>query len=1390
MQQALWLILAVAAGDDPKVLEVGNGLKVSGTLDKAKSRQVYRVKLHEGGTYVIDMVSPNPKALDPLLRLTEPAGKVLAVDDDGGVSYLSARIVFLAPATATYRIEATSANGAGIGPYTLKITRDDSKKAAVLLTRVSELLLKGDYVSAAAKTRELFETQKKALGPGHWETVDAWRFLEELDRIAALPEAARTELTEAIRQNILANRLRAKHSHAQAAPHFEKALAIRQKILGEESRSTGQSYNNLALNLKEQGKYADAAPLLGKTLDISVKVHGEEHPVTATCYGNLASNLDAQRKYAEAAPLYEKALAIRRKVLGDEHRDVAQCYNDLAVNLHTRGKYAEAAPNFEKALAIRRKILGEEHPHTATSYHNLAFNLHAQAKYAEAAPLYRKALIISRKVLGEEHAETATIYDSLGNNLGRQGKYADAALRLEKALNIRRKILGEDHADTARNYNNLASNLEAQGKYADAAPLYERALRILRKAPGEGHPSTATSYNNLAGNLQARGRYADAAIEFERALMIRRKILGEAHPDTAMSYNNLATNLEVQGKYAEAAPLHEKALAILRKAMGEEHPSTATSCNNLAYNLSVRGKYTEAARLLERSLNTFHKILGEEHAYIAIIHNNMAHNLHTEGKDAAAAPHYEKALAIFRKALGEEVSATAESYHNLAVTLYARGKYAEAAESFHKALAIFRRSLGEQHPTTCISRGGVALNLHAQGKYAEAEAFAATAAESFAVSRLRSSASGLQRASFAAEHSPYTLLAACQARNGKADAAWRSLEAGLARGLLDDLSAQQALPLTPAEQEQQRSLNANLNRLDKEVDKLLAGPARDATAGEQLAKSIGQRTKTEADLAQLAATLAERQVYELARIQRQVPPDAALLAWVDTKGKPKAKDPSGEHWACLLRRDGPPVWVKLPGSGRNGAWTKDDDELPGRFRFAVADQAATAAADVTALKDKLSAQRLAPLVPHLAARNRLAAVRRLIVVPAGEMAGVPVEALSDDYLVSYIPSGSTWARLQELNSPTMWPTLLAVGDPVFRASEKGVAYAGPAPKHGIFIMKVLPGSNAAKNGLKAEDILLRYGDVKLEGPADLARAVKAQMPHAAVAVTLWRAGKTFAVNMPAGALGVQINLQPAGQVVLAQRDADRIIRASRGDGYNPLPGSRAEVEAIARLLPQQATLKLLGSEASEQNLADFASRGELKKYRYVHFATHGDVNPRIAFQSAIILAQDHLPEPADALRGKDFLDGRLTAAELLNWKLDAEMVVLSACQTGLGQKAGGEGYLGFSQALFLAGARSLVVSLWKVDDTATALLMVRFYENLLGRRAGLKTPLPKAEALAEAKRWLRGLTAKEAERLTKNLPSAERIGTASGRPRPATASARPYEHPYYWAAFILIGDPR
>jgi CHAT domain-containing protein len=232
------------------------------------------------------------------------------------------------------------------------------------------------------------------------------------------------------------------------------------------------------------------------------------------------------------------------------------------------------------------------------------------------------------------------------------------------------------------------------------------------------------------------------------------------------------------------------------------------------------------------------------------------------------------------------------------------------------------------------------------------------------------------------------------------------------------------------------------------------------------------------------------------------------------------------------------------------------------------------------------------------------------------------------------------------------------------------------------------------------------------------------------------------------------------------------------------------VEAIAQIFHTRdahATITLLqGSGASEQELDVLVAKDQLARYRYLHLATHGVADNRRALQSALILAQDRLPDPVEqSLAGKPVYDGRLTQI-LRTWNLDADLVTLSACESALGKQGGGEGYLGFAQALFLAGARSVVLSLWKVDDTATALLMTRFYQNLLGARQDLPKPLAKAQALQEAKNWLRHLTAQEVEQRLTELPRGTVVERRSAS---SPAPARPYEHAYYWAAFILMGDP-
>ena len=187
----------------------------------------------------------------------------------------------------------------------------------------------------------------------------------------------------------------------------------------------------------------------------------------------------------------------------------------------------------------------------------------------------------------------------------------------------------------------------------------------------------------------------------------------------------------------------------------------------------------------------------------------------------------------------------------------------------------------------------------------------------------------------------------------------------------------------------------------------------------------------------------------------------------------------------------------------------------------------------------------------------------------------------------------------------------------------------------------------------------------------------------------------------------------------------------RGYSFAPLPNARAEVATLGKLFPGGTTY--LGERASEERM----KREEAGRYRYLHFAAHGYFDGANPERSGIVLAPG----------GSD--DGFLQAREISNFDLRADLVTLSACQSGLGKVLDGEGVQGLSRAFFLAGARSVVVSLWNVNDAATGELMRRFYGHL-------KDGLAKDEALRKAKMALKAQTR--------------------------------WRHPYYWAPFVLQGD--
>ncbi len=1251
----------------------------------------------------------------------------------------------------------------------------------------------------------------------HWETVSARQLLASLERIAGLPAEGRDEAARAYSGLLEANRLAEEKQYADAAelggpvletrrrllgdgdvltlnamndlgaalflatnpdlaePLLREALAGRQALLGPDHPRTMLTRVVLANCCRLQSRFEEAGRLYAESLDGRRRVLGDDHLKTLQLVSRQAHLARDQSHLEEAEKLYRQVLAEYRRVLGDKHEETLGALCDLSLILQDMGKFDEAEEAIREAVDTARRDLEPDDPQSLSILNRWSTLLMGRGRYDEAEPVLLELLAGARKLYGEESSFVALVYQNFGGLYYSSGKLGDAEVYFNKALELRRELFGENNARTLTTMINRAHVLVSLGRLSEAEQAYRQGLEGRRALLGDEHLDTLTAMNSLGYCCRSQGRLSDAEYYFRKSLEGFLRIVPEDHPNTLTAYLNLGHILEAQWRLPEAEPLIRRALAGYRAVYGEDHPRTLLGLHNMAHLLEDQGHLEEAEAAYFETLEGRRRVLGPDHPRTITVLNNLGILARKQGQLDVAEERMRLALADRRRVLGDENPHTLTSIENLGVILMRQDRLEEAEPLIREALDGRRRVLGENHPRTLGSMQNLgrlleekgeldqaellilgaqdglrgifgeahvnitgSLNLlgelyYRKGDLAGATAAWTEAAESFEAARLRSGARGLERVHFAAGHSPLAPLAACLARGGKAVEAWQRFEASLARGLLDTVSSRYARPLSREERQRESDLISRLSKLDERMGRIygMAGP----DAGDEQAV-VGEKLRAERDglLQELAIFQSEisgkygvaaGEVYGLQRIQTRIPAGTALLGWVDVVPTGTAGKKAGEHWACLIRKSGSPVWVALPGSGPGGAWTAADSELIGQLREALGKRARRAAdrRRLALLRQRLRAQRIEPLVPHLAG------ISNLVVLPAGQMAGVPVEALANDYTVSYTPSGTMFAWLGEKRDqgagrgPADRPPLLALGDPVFTSASVTDA---KAPESGDPAVRALPAPGPSRQ--------VRIGSLM------------------------------------------------------------------------PLPGTRREVEAIARLFDppegMPGPLVLLGSAASEQRLDALSVSGQLEGFRYIHLATHGVMDDQVAMRSALILSQDRLGDSLQrVIEGKDVFDGWLTGEQIVRtWKLDADLVTLSGCETALGQEAGGEGYLGFSQALFVAGARSLVLSLWKVDDRATMLLMQRFYENLLGRFSSVRglpgaefepgVAMPRAEALREAKAWLSGLTADEVRELD---PAGNRSGTrdaGSGPSEPVNRlSGKPFEDPRYWAAFILLGDP-
>jgi CHAT domain-containing protein/tetratricopeptide (TPR) repeat protein len=969
---------------------------------------------------------------------------------------------------------------------------------------------------------------------------------------------------------------------------------------------------------------------------------------------------------------------------------------------------------YDRALAVAEELLAQHESTADTRRYELE----------DAERLVSMLRTIA--ALPEDAQREMMVADSAAVALGPlldEGAFDEAIALLRDQVDTRRRHLGDNGAAVATSLNNLGYVLDLAGEYGEAEEMYRAAIEIDREVLGNRHPGLAAELDNLAAFLADGGLHEEARALNREALAIFERV-GEPSENYAAAMSTLASLYVDEGDYAAAEPLSRRALAMTRRVAGDDSYGVAIQLNELGYILSRKRDYAGAEQYLREAIATYETIEDADPYDYADALNNLAAVYHDQDRLADADPLYRAAIDIFREY--EDQQAVARLLNNYADLVHDQGKYDQSEPMYRESLALHRELLGDDHPDVATVLTMLARDLRDQGRYTEAEP-------------IYQEALAVYRGSLGDQHPHIAMCLYSYARSleaeGQFEAALPLLEeaadvfevareragVGLARATFQKapypLLANALLELGNAEGvwaavEKQRG------RVLAEL--LLTAQVRPLSQGEEqqqgkLLSALGDLERELAAYRQAAADdPSEESEARVAECR------SALLEaeaqWAALQNALAEKYPLSEGRSFSIAR----VQESMPDGAAIIGWL-DVEIHKGELSswvYALPKRGEIEWARVTEDADEASFRRTASsrgsseigLMRDAKAiwkkrfgpvQGVLSRVEKLIVIPSGAMLGIPVDAVVD-------------------------------GEGRYLADRYDVSVAPSATLY------------AWLSERSDEGRLGRGSDALLVGDPPFTRAHLAEMERESGE----EVARLTASEMPDAA---------------TLRDNKRSALSGNPDALARLPrlrGARIEVDHIHRVFEHATTLA--GASASEQELYQLAADDALVRYDLIHLATHALVDDERPEQSALVLSQVDLPDPLEAaVAGRRIHDGLVTASEVVReWHLDADLVTLSACETALGQRVSGEGYIGLANAFLQAGARSVVVSLWKVDDAASSLLMQRFYENLAGVREG-ERPIPKSAALREAKVWLR---------------TYRRDGET------------PFSHPYFWSAFVLIGD--
>jgi len=1111
----------------------------------------------------------------------------------------------------------------------------------------------------------------------------------------------------------------------------EKAREILKTVIEKNMRYSGgqnsqvaDAYYMMAISFFTEKEYDKEIDYLNKCLVIREKIHRPISLQVAETKNTMGIAFSRKHDYQASLTVFLEALHIRQKLNNSDKMSIITSLGNVAASYRSLGKYDEALNYYQKELHLAKSYTKNEHSLWGKSYNQIANIYFTKGNVDVAKDYFTKAYQLHRRLLDKNDLQIASDLNNLGACEHALGKYEEAVKIFEQALKIRLGKLDKQHADVAQIYNNLGASFEALKNYEKSLEYHLKALLMRQEAFGENSANTAISYNNLGNLYNSKGEYNLATQYYEKALSSWKNSIGESHIEVAKVYNNLGVTYSEKGEYNKAIDYYYRSLSVRKNLYGQNHPEVATSLNNLGVTHYYMGEFEKALEFYEQAAQIRKTILGEKHPDYAVSINNIGATFYQQGKYDEALDYYIQAMEIRVKLYGDNHVDLAQAYNNIGATYLDKGEFEQALEFYKKALDLRQKQLGKKHPYVAGIYNNLGIAYYRLGNYQ-------TSIQNF--------------------HNSLTA------------------------NLIDfSDSSFYNLPKDTQYSDQSRLFNAFIGKAecflklyDKTNKELLGIAVQHIEAADTLLDNVRSEFTTEADKIQLA-----NNVNRLTETAMKLYQELFVLE-KDKKYLERAfyfseKSKANILYASIAARS----FQNIPDSLQQvESFYKNQISL---YEQRLLEE--------KALDNAANPEKMATLRKHifefrrdyealikkyeqdykqyydLKYNSQISSVSQLQAFLKTQSKSVLVEYfLSSQGIYISVISAKKFDILFIKNNPELESKIRGLRNAIIYQIDK--SFLGFSLDLYEYLM--LPVDEYfKKEKIKVKHItfitdgILSY--LPFESLITKIPSSKEKLAYEKLPYLLQKYAISYAFS--ATLLLYQQNnhrhthennyiafapiFEKGNKKSQATQDFYRSSSqfntgafSEDGNNINSLPATRQEVEGIVKLHTNKklsATSHFL-EEASEKKV-----KAGLRNYKYVHFATHGFVNENVPSRSGLLLS----------MPTEEGEDGILYAGEIYNLDINADLVTLSACETGLGKVVRGEGLIGLTRGFLYAGAKNVVVSLWKVSDDSSSDLMIQFYKNMLSKKT-------KSIALQKAKLKLLS---------SQKLP------------------------PYFWAAFILIGN--